>query len=88
MISITVTDAARGFADLINRVRYRGESATLVKGGKPVARLVPVSKACTGAELAAAWPGIRHVGAVEATAMKKDVEAARRKLPPVKSKWD
>lgn len=41
---ITVTAAARGFSDLINRVRYRGESAVLVKGGVPVARLLPFTE--------------------------------------------
>lgn len=53
---ITVTEAARGFSDLINRVFYRHESALLVKGGKPMARLLPVNPpAKTGGELAARW---------------------------------
>lgn len=38
---ISVTAAARGFSDLINRIRYRGESAILVKNGAPVARIGP-----------------------------------------------
>ena len=38
---VTVTAAARGFSDLVNRVRYLGESAVLVKNGAPVARIVP-----------------------------------------------
>lgn len=88
MISITVTDAARGFSDLINRIRYRGESATLLKGGKPVVRIVPVGKVCTGKELAAVWPGLSHLGADEARAMEKDLAASRKKLRAPKSKWD
>ena len=88
MISITVTDAARGFSDLINRVRYRGESATLMKGGKPVARVVPVGRICTGKDLAAVWPGLSHLGAEEARAMERDLAASRKKLPALKSKWD
>jgi antitoxin (DNA-binding transcriptional repressor) of toxin-antitoxin stability system len=52
---ISVTAAARGFSDLINRIRYRGESAVLVKNGAPVARItpfVPDPPRATAAELA------------------------------------
>ena len=31
----SVTEAARNFSDLISRVHFRGESALLLKGGKP-----------------------------------------------------
>lgn len=41
--SISATDAARNFADVVNRVRYRGEEFLIEKGGEPVARLGPVS---------------------------------------------
>ena len=61
-ITLTVTDAARGFSDLINRVRYRGESATLTKNGRVVARVVPVVRgALTGAELAKRWKWGSHL---------------------------
>jgi prevent-host-death family protein len=39
--SISVTEAARNFADCINRVRYQGISYLLLKNGTPVARLLP-----------------------------------------------
>ncbi len=38
---ISVTLAARKFADCINLVRYQGTSFLLEKNGVPVARLVP-----------------------------------------------
>jgi prevent-host-death family protein len=44
MEEVTATDAARRFSDLLNRVRYRGESFDVVRGGEVVARLVPASK--------------------------------------------
>ena len=47
---ISVTQAARKFADCINRVRYQGVSFVLNKNGVPVARIVPVESA-SGAEL-------------------------------------
>ena len=40
--AISVTAAARKFADCVNRVRYQGVSFVLHKNGVPVARIVPV----------------------------------------------
>ena len=39
---ISVTTAARMFADCVNRVRYQGTSFLLKKNGVSVARIVPV----------------------------------------------
>ncbi len=39
---ISVTTAARMFADCVNRVRYQGVSFLLQKNGISVARIVPV----------------------------------------------
>jgi antitoxin (DNA-binding transcriptional repressor) of toxin-antitoxin stability system len=39
---ISVTTAARMFADCVNRVRYQGVSFLLQKNGVSVARIVPV----------------------------------------------
>ncbi|MBP7142172.1 MAG: type II toxin-antitoxin system prevent-host-death family antitoxin [Opitutaceae bacterium] len=87
--TVTVTDAARGFADLINRVYYRNESAVLLKGGKPVAKIVPVeTSAKTGAELATLWRGLPHLSASEAKLFGDDVSLARNELPKVKDKWE
>lgn len=40
--TLSVTEAARHFAEYINRVAYRGESFVLVRGNKPVAELRPL----------------------------------------------
>ena len=39
---VSVTEAARKFSDILNSIRYRGESYTIVRGGKPVASISPV----------------------------------------------
>lgn len=39
---INVVDAKRHFADLLGRVAYGGETITITRRGKPMARLVPV----------------------------------------------
>jgi prevent-host-death family protein len=49
-LTISVTQAARRFADCVNRVRYQGTSFVLHKNGVPVARIVPV-EASSGADL-------------------------------------
>lgn len=49
-LAISVTQAARRFADCINRVRYQGVSFVLNKNGVPVARIVPVESS-SGADL-------------------------------------
>jgi antitoxin (DNA-binding transcriptional repressor) of toxin-antitoxin stability system len=41
-IVLSVTEASRSFADCISRVRYQGASYLLLKGGVPVAKIVPV----------------------------------------------
>lgn len=52
MKKISATDAARGFAELINRVRYQGEQFEVVRNGEAVARIVPTAPArATAADL-------------------------------------
>jgi prevent-host-death family protein len=51
---ISVTQAARNFADCVNRVRYQGTSFVLHKNGVPVARLVPVQSTSDAREPLAA----------------------------------
>jgi len=50
---ISATDAARSFAEMINRVRYQGEHYEVIRNGEPVARIVPTipARALTAAEL-------------------------------------
>lgn len=85
--TVTVTEASRSFSDLINRVRYQGESAVLVKNGKPVAKIIPVANNVTGKELAALWPSLPHLSPDEASRLEADLADARNSLPKVKDKW-
>ena len=39
---ISATYAARNFSDLLNRVRYKGETFTIKRGGEAICRLVPL----------------------------------------------
>ena len=53
---ISVTEAARNFADCVNRAHYQNVTYVLLKNGVPVARLVPdgqkEQKVCSGRDLA------------------------------------
>ena len=85
--TISVTEAARNFADCVNRVHYRGQSFVLVKNGKPLARLVPeMEKKCTGKELAAALAKVELTPA-DFAAWHKDLRKARKILKPPEDKW-
>ena len=89
--TLTVTEAARNFSDVVNRVFYRGDSMDLTRGGKVVARLVPAVDvaAPTGSEVLAAWKIIPHLGADEAEAFAADLERGREALNQVPAaKWD
>lgn len=40
---ISATEASRSFSDLLNRVRYRGESFLVERGGEVVCRISPAA---------------------------------------------
>lgn len=40
--TLSATQAARTFSDLLNRVRYRGEAFVIERGGEPVCEISPV----------------------------------------------
>ena len=85
---ITVTEASRNFSDLVSRVHYQGESTLLVKGGRPMVKMIAARRAKTGRQLAALWPAIPRLNRKEAVSFGRDIETARRQLPALKSKWD
>ena len=84
---ISVTEAARNFADCVNRVRYQSMTFVLLKNGTPVARLVPhKEKTCTGKQLANALRKV-DLTAEEAKAWHRDLKAGRKMLKPPKDRW-
>jgi antitoxin (DNA-binding transcriptional repressor) of toxin-antitoxin stability system len=85
--TISVTDAARNFADCVNRAHYQHVTFILLKNGSPVARLVPDNeKVCTGRDLAAALAGVT-LPQEEAAAWQRDLRDARNHLKPLSDKW-
>lgn len=91
---ITVTEAARNFAEVVARAFYLGESVKLIKNGRAVARIVPVEDAIRfkrGLELAKLWadPERPRLSSDEAGALEADLKETRRALPPLKAtSWE
>jgi len=84
---ISVTEAARNFADCVNRAHYQNVTFVLLRNGSPVARIVPDGKRrCTGAELAEALAQV-DLSEEEARAWLKDLRGARKALRPPKDRW-
>ena len=51
--TLSATEASRNFSDLINKTLYMKQTTTLLRGGQPVAKVIPMNKkSISGAELA------------------------------------
>jgi len=84
---ITVTEAARNFADCVNRAHYQNVTFVLLKNGEPFARLAPDNeKVCVGRELAEALSKV-ELPEDEARVWHRDLLAARKTLKTPTDKW-
>ncbi len=85
--AISVTEAARNFADCVNRAHYQNVTFVLLRNGSPVARLVPDDeKVCSGRDLALVL-GEAQLSEDEARAWHRDLQAARKTLKAPGDKW-
>ena len=82
---ITSTEAARGFSELLNGIRYRGERYTILRGGKPVATMGPVEGAAVTRTLGEIPGLLRSLPRVdpEDPAFGADVAEVTRLQPPL-----
>jgi hypothetical protein len=84
---ISVTDAARNFADCVNRAHYQNITFVLLKNGSPFAQLAPDNeKVCRGLDLAQALDQT-ELSAGEAKAWRRDLQTARKTLKAPTAKW-
>jgi antitoxin (DNA-binding transcriptional repressor) of toxin-antitoxin stability system len=85
--TISVTEAARNFADCVNRAHYQNVTFVLLKNGRPVARLVPDhERVCTGRDLAKVLAKAK-LSEDEAAAWGRDLKAARKILKAPPDRW-
>jgi antitoxin (DNA-binding transcriptional repressor) of toxin-antitoxin stability system len=86
-VVISVTEAARNFADCVNRAHYQNTTFVLLKSGSPVARLVPDSeKVCVGRDLAEVLAKT-NLAEDEAASWHRDLQTARKTLKIPADKW-
>ena len=87
---ITVAEAARNLSEVVDRVYHRGEATTLIRSGRPVARIVPVAPGeCTGRVLAERLKSTGRFTSEEARDFERDIRGARAELnQPPSSSWD
>ena len=88
MPDVTVTEVARNFAEYVNRVAYRRESFTLVRGKKPLAELRPLPAGTRLSELPGLLASLPRLSATEADGFAADLEAARDELGEVGDAWE
>jgi antitoxin (DNA-binding transcriptional repressor) of toxin-antitoxin stability system len=87
MSDVTVTQMARNFADYVNRVAYRRESFTLLRGKKPLAELRPLPAGARLSELPSLIASLPRLTAAEASAFADDLVNARGELGEVQDAW-
>ncbi len=87
--TITVTEAARNFSDLVNRTYYLHESILLLKNGDPVARIVPAYPSnCSARDLAQQWESLPHLSTEEAEAFESDLAFIQQTLKTPTPPWE
>ncbi len=85
--TITVTEAARNFADCVNRAHYQHTTFVLLKNGRPFARLEPDhEKRCTGRDLAEALTRT-DLSSNQARDWHRDLMTDRKTLKTPTDKW-
>ena len=84
----TVHEVAQNFSEYIDRVR-RGERFELMRGGKPVAELRPVTAARRLGELPEIMASLPHLSPEDLETFESDLVEARDKLSraPARDPW-
>lgn len=87
--TISVTEAARNFSDVINRVYYQGQSYLLTRGGTVVAQLTAASAPLTGSELLRRWSERPRLDPEDAARWEDELAAAKATIEtPSEEPWD
>jgi antitoxin (DNA-binding transcriptional repressor) of toxin-antitoxin stability system len=89
--TISTTDAVRTFSELLNAIKYKGESYTILRGGKPVATIGPAEKLTGERTLRELALILKTLPSLEDDdTFASDVEAIMSNQPPIpeKSPWE
>lgn len=87
MTEVTVTQVARNFADFVNRVAYRRESFTLVRGNRPIAELRPLPAGIRLSQLPGLVASLPRLSPAESAGFAADLDQARAELGEARDAW-
>lgn len=86
---VSIVEAERDLAEIIDRVCNQKESAIITRSGIPVARLVPIEKPpLLGNDLAKILDQMPHLTREDAEEFEKELQESRSKLQLPTSKWE
>ena len=87
--TISATEAARSFSEVLNQVQYRDMSYAIERGRKVVARLVPpaLPAGLALADLNRLFSRLPHLGPAEASRWRAEVRSFRRARRLQTRKW-
>jgi antitoxin (DNA-binding transcriptional repressor) of toxin-antitoxin stability system len=89
---VTATRAVREFSDLLNTIKFKGRTFIIERGGKPVARMVPIDlprKTVSLKDLSRLLRELPELGS-EAASLKKDLRRISQEQPslPTVPPWE
>ena len=87
MSKISITHLARNLADIVNRVAYRGERFTVVRGRRPVAELVPAPRGRRLADLPGILAALPRLSTEDIEHFGDDLDEARKALGREETDW-
>ncbi|NWF75714.1 MAG: type II toxin-antitoxin system Phd/YefM family antitoxin [Nitrospirae bacterium] len=92
MKTINATDAVRTFSELLNSIKYKGDRYTVLRGGKPVANIVPFESVPVRRTLGELRSLIKNLPSLgdDADRFANDIEKIIREQPsmPEKASWE
>ena len=87
---VTVTEVARNFSDIINRVQYQSRTYLLTRGGQTVAQLSAVNpEPLTFDAFVRLWKARPRLDPADAVLWESELAAAKAQImPALESVWD
>jgi antitoxin (DNA-binding transcriptional repressor) of toxin-antitoxin stability system len=87
---VSATEAARTFSELLNQVRYLGETVEIQRGRDIVARLVPPgpSKIISMSELNTLFASLPHLTPEDAESFAADLDKIRHEPLSPSDPWE
>lgn len=88
--TVSATDAARNFSDILNQVRYQAAEFDIVRGREVVARILPATPAggVPLDELAELLKALPRLGPKEADRLARDIERGLSRMRSDTVEWE